>query len=71
MSVAVDRITISQTSTGAPCPTGTTANQALERSVARDLTSLQGKRLTPRQLTRAVDRIMARHHLHMRHRPLR
>jgi len=63
MVPVVSNVTISQTSTGAPCPISG-ASDVQQRSLARDLARVQGRAMTAHQLRRALDRVFARHGLH-------
>jgi hypothetical protein len=69
-TVLASSVTISQTSTGAPCPATASSKQGLASGIVRDLAASPAAALTRDRLMRTLTRVLARHHIHRRHRAL-
>jgi hypothetical protein len=63
-------VTISQTSTGAPCPAAASAKRNVASAIVRDLAASPAASLQRDRLMGTLTRVLARHHLHRRHRAL-
>ncbi len=63
-TVLVPSVTISQTSTGAPCPAAASTTQTAQtRSLARDLATTLSRSTRHTNINRVLAQVMARHHL--------